>query len=77
MRIANIATQAIENQSKRLEESAARLAKLGQKPRKGEAPPDIAKEAAVRIEACAATEANIAVLKSEDERLGHLLDILA
>ena len=77
MRIMSIATQAIEQQSRKLEDSAARLAKLCKKPKAGEEPPDIAKEAVVRIEAGAATEANIAVIRSEDERIEHLLDALA
>ena len=77
MRIVNVATQAIQHQSKRLEASASRIAKLGKETASGEAPPDIAREAAVRIEAGAATTANITVIKSEDERIGHLLDMLA
>jgi hypothetical protein len=77
MHIMNTAVRAIAHQTDRLEASAARLARLGATTRRGETPPDIAKEAVVRIEAGAATEASIAVIRSEDERLGHLLDILA
>ena len=77
MRIMGIAAGAIQHQSIRLAESAERLTKAGKTPGEGEQEPDIAKEAVVRIEAGALTEANVAVIKSEDERIGDLLDILA
>ena len=77
MRVIGTATAAIAQQTKRLEASAERLNNLVRNPSENENPPDIAKEAAVRIEASALTEANLAVIKSEDERLKHVLDILA
>lgn len=77
MRVIGTATAAIAQQTKRLEASAKRLNQLVESPEKNKNPPDIAKEAAVRIEAGAMTEANLAVIKSEDERLEHVLDILA
>ena len=77
MRIMGIATNAILQQTKRLEASAARVATAGKQPKEGEKPVDIAEEAAVRIDASNLTSANLAVIKSEDERMKHLLDILA
>ena len=76
MQILNVAARAIGDQFSRLKDSAARVAKIGTKPEQGKEPTDIVKETAIRIEAGAATEANLAVLKSEDERLGHLLDTI-
>ena len=77
MRVMGIASAAIQHQTRRLEASAERLNKVSVPPKDGEEPPDIAKEATVRIEAGALTKANLAVIKSEDERLKHLLDVLA
>ena len=77
MRIMGIAAGAIQQQSVRLEQSAQRVAKAGTAPiEKDGEPVDLAREAVERIDAGAMTEANLAVIKSEDERLGHLLDIL-
>lgn len=77
MRVIGTATAAIAQQTKRLEASAKRLNQLAKNPEENKNPPDIAKEAAVRIDAGAITEANLAVIKSEDERLKSVLDILA
>lgn len=77
MRVMGIASAAVLEQTKRLESSAARVASLGKEVKPGEKPVDIAEEAAVRIDASNLTSANLAVIKSEDERLKHLLDILA
>lgn len=77
MRIMGIASNAVEVQSKRLEDSAARVASMGKETKAGEKAVDIAAEAVVRIDASALTSANLAVIKSEDERMKHLLDILA
>ncbi len=77
MHIFGTASAAIAHQSRRLEASAERLTQISPNPQEGNPPPDIAKEAAVRIEASALSKANIAVIKSEDERINALLDILA
>ena len=77
MQILGVATSAILHQTSRLEASAERVAKLGSDVAAGEEPTDLATEAAVRIEAGALTEANLAVIKNEDERLGYLLDMFA
>jgi flagellar basal body rod protein FlgC len=77
MQITGIAAAAIEQQTKRLEASAARVASIGTEPKEGEKPVDIAEEAVVRIDASAATTANLAVIKSEDERMKSILDIIA
>jgi hypothetical protein len=77
MRIMSVAVSAIQHQSNRLAASAERVAGVGKETAAGETSTDLVDEAAVRLEAGALTEANLAVIKSEDERLGHLLDILA
>ena len=77
MSVMGIASSAITQQTQRLEASAERLNKVNIEPKPGEPETDIAKEAAIRIEASALTKANLAVIKSEDERLNHLLDVLA
>ena len=77
MRIMSTAAAAVLRQTGRLEASAARVAKLGNKPVNGEKAPDIVNEAVLRIEAGASVKANLSVIKSEDERLNALLDILA
>ena len=77
MRIMETAANGIMHQTRRLEASAARTATAGREPAAGEKPVDLAAEAVERIDASAQTSANLAVIKSEDERLGNLLDILA
>ncbi|MDJ0764893.1 MAG: hypothetical protein QNJ97_18065 [Myxococcota bacterium] len=77
MRVFSIATQAIETQFAKLRDSAARVAKISGPHKDGVPQTDIAAETALRIEAGAATRANIAVIKSEDEALRHLIDIIA
>lgn len=77
MRIMGIASSAVQYQSNRLEASAGRVASMGKELKDGEKPVDIAEEAVVRMDASALTSANLAVIKSEDERMKHLLDILA
>ncbi len=77
MRIFDIATRAISEQYDRLRQSASRVAKINAPQEEGTPPVDLAKETAIRIEADAATRANLNVLKEEDERLKHILDILA
>ncbi len=74
MQIFSVATRAIGNQFVKLRDSAARVAKINGPKNEGEQLPDIVKETAVRIQAEGATRANLAVIKSEDERLKHLLD---
>ncbi len=77
MRIIDVAARAINQQYQKLSGSAARTAKLNSPVEKGEEPVDLAKEAATRIEADASVRANLAVIKEEDDRLQHLLDIIA
>ena len=77
MRIMETAANAVLQQSRRLEASATRTATAGRPPAAGEKEVDIAAEAVERIDASALTSANLSVIKSEDERLGQLLDILA
>ncbi|MCP4676494.1 MAG: hypothetical protein GY854_13470 [Deltaproteobacteria bacterium] len=77
MRILDIATRAINEQYHKLSDSAARVAKLNSPTEEGAEPVDLVKETATRIEADAAVRANLAVMKEEDERLKHLLDIMA
>jgi flagellar basal body rod protein FlgC len=77
MNIMETASAAVGQQTKRMEASAARVASMGKETEKGEDVVDLAKEAAIRIEASAATSANLAVIKSEDERLQHMLDLFA
>jgi flagellar basal body rod protein FlgC len=77
MQIMGIAASAIEYQTKRLEGSASRVASLGKEPKDGEKPVDIVEEAVVRMDASAVTKANLAVIKSEDERMKSVLDIIA
>ena len=77
MRIMGIAASAIAYQSKRLEASAARVASMGKETEKGEKTVDIVEESVNRIDASAITSANLAVVKSEDERLRSVLDLFA
>lgn len=77
MGIMGIAAAGIEQQTKRLEASAEKVASMSKETKEGEPALDLAKETAVRIEASAATSANLAVIKSEDERLQHMLDLFA
>ena len=77
MRIIDVATQAISQQYEKLSDSAARVAKLNSRLEEGEEPVDLVKETATRIEADASVRANLAVIKEENERLRHLLDIIA
>jgi hypothetical protein len=75
MEILSIASDAIMRQSERLAASAERVAKMGD----GEsgADVDLAEEAASRVEANAAVEANLKVIAEENERTKHLLDVIA
>jgi flagellar basal body rod protein FlgC len=75
MQIMNIAAAAIAKQTDRLQKSAQKVAKAGD-PMAGQNI-DPAKEAITRIEAVNITEANIKVIKTEDERQKSLLDIIA
>ena len=75
MKILDTASAAISRMTERLAESAARVAKVGD-PEAG-ADVDLAEEAVNRIDAERAIEANLAVIKEEDERTKHLLDIIA
>ena len=77
MRTMGIAADAVMYQSRRLEKSAERTASLGRTPVEGEKPVDLVEETVERIDASRLTEANLKVIKSEDERLKHLLDIIA
>ena len=76
MKIMSTAQQAIIRQTEKLAASAERVARVGDTEGSGK-DVDLAAEAVVRIEATAATKANLAVIKNEDERLGALLDILS
>ena len=75
MRIFDIASQAISEQYARLRQSAANVAKVNGPLKEGETPPDIAKETVKRIEADNAVRANLAVIREEDDRIKHLLDM--
>jgi hypothetical protein len=76
MKILDTANAAIMRQTSLLAESAARVAKVGD-PEAGGADVDLPAEAVNRIDAERAIEANLAVIKEEDERTKHLLDIIA
>ena len=77
MRVMGIAADAVMYQSRRLEKSAERTASMGRKPVEGEKPVDLVEETVERMDASRVAEANLKVIKSEDERLKHLLDIIA
>ncbi len=77
MRIFSIATRAIGEQYDRLRRSAARTANINSPQKDVKESPDLIREAAVRIEADAAVRANVSVIRSEDERIKHLLDTIA
>jgi len=75
MQILNVASAAIMKQSSVLAASAERVAAVGDSEKGADV--DLAEETAIRVESEAAIEANLAVIKEEDERTRHLLDVIA
>lgn len=76
MKILDTASQAIMQQTRRMEQSAKNVLKAGDINGEG-AKVDLAKEAVTRVEATNLTKANVNVIKAEDERTQTLLDIFA
>lgn len=74
MKIMSIAAAGMAQQTRRLEQSAERVAQFGQTQTQPGQEVDLAREAVERIEASALTTANLKVIRAEDERLGTLLD---
>ncbi len=77
MKILSVAANGIQEQLKRLEASAVRTATISTKVAEGKETVDLVAETVERIDATAQTKANLAVIKTEDERLKHLLDVIA
>lgn len=90
LKIFSIAANAMNKQHDRMADSASRVARAGDLPgemaareaavkdsKKIDPPVDLAREAVIQIEADAISQANLNVIKAEDERLGHLLDTFA
>jgi flagellar basal body rod protein FlgC len=74
MKIMSVAAAGMAQQTRRLEQSAERVAQLGDPKKEPGQEVDLAREAVERIEASALTTANLKVIQAEDERLGTLLD---
>jgi hypothetical protein len=76
MGIIDTASKAISNAEERLAVSARNVARAGLSPDgEAEMEPDLAKEAAVRVEAEGAVKANLAVIRTARDMDEHLIDI--
>ncbi|MDD5308907.1 MAG: hypothetical protein PHU25_16450 [Deltaproteobacteria bacterium] len=76
MRILETASNAVSAAEDRLAISAQNVAGMGRSLEDGTAKePDLVREAAGRVEDSAAIKANLAVIRGESERVGHLIDI--